>query len=177
MLRPYRPGESLEAGQTGGMTTPDWRPLVAALGNADARRVYARLVLGEADAFVGLSPSRAAHVRRMLEGAGLVDDTTVDERVFAQLLATPKARPTGVRRFLRADGRIDRYPSADADRRELHEHVAQRVVADGETLTEPELNERLAAFADDVAVLRRYLVDHELLERTRSGSSYGRVAG
>ena len=39
-------------------------------------------------------------------------------------------------------------------------------------LTEKELGERLGEFADDVAVLRRYLVDFGLLIRTRSGSTY-----
>lgn len=40
------------------------------------------------------------------------------------------------------------------------------------------MNERLAPFAPggDVAVLRRYLVDHGLLERTPSGSEYAPVA-
>ena len=45
------------------------------------------------------------------------------------------------------------------------------------TYTEAEVNDTLEPYATggDVAVLRRYLVDHELLERTRSGSEYARV--
>lgn len=50
---------------------------------------------------------------------------------------------------------------------------ASRVYAD--VLTEAELNERLVPFDEDVAALRRYLVDEGLLMRTRSGSSYSRI--
>jgi len=38
-----------------------------------------------------------------------------------------------------------------------------------------EVNLRLLRYSDDVAVLRRYLVDFELLERTADGTSYRRV--
>lgn len=50
---------------------------------------------------------------------------------------------------------------------------ASRVHA--EVLTEAELNERPVPFDEDVAALRRYLVDEGLLMRTRSGSSYSRI--
>jgi hypothetical protein len=43
-------------------------------------------------------------------------------------------------------------------------------------LSEKELNERLEPFSSDVAVLRRHLVDHGLVERTRSGSEYALTA-
>jgi hypothetical protein len=42
-------------------------------------------------------------------------------------------------------------------------------------MSEQETNERLAAFTDDVAALRRFLVDGGLLERTPSGSEYART--
>ena len=42
---------------------------------------------------------------------------------------------------------------------------------------ERQVNERLLNYADDVVLLRRYLVDFGLLERTASGSSYRRPAG
>jgi hypothetical protein len=53
--------------------------------------------------------------------------------------------------------------------------VAALLDPDG-VLTEKEVNERLASFADDVAVLRRHLVDVKFLERTRSGSEYARTS-
>lgn len=90
----------------------------------------------------------------------------------------PRRRADGVERFLDASGRIDRYPQRDADRRALLAWVADRAFPGGEVLAEREVNERLAPFAPggDVAVLRRHLVDHELLERTRSGSQYARAS-
>ncbi|WP_254359271.1 DUF2087 domain-containing protein [Microbacterium hominis] len=43
-------------------------------------------------------------------------------------------------------------------------------------LTERELDERLASVTDDVALIRRHLVDHRELERTRSGSEHAHPA-
>ena len=50
--------------------------------------------------------------------------------------------------------------------------MASRILVDDERLTEREINERLAAIVDDVAAIRRYLVDEGLIERTRSGTEY-----
>ncbi|WP_022880808.1 DUF2087 domain-containing protein [Gryllotalpicola ginsengisoli] len=154
----------------------EWRPAVAALANDDARLVWARLASGtDATAAVaGLSAARARRALETLRGAGLVDDAGAARgSVFRELLAAaPVApQPKGVERFLRG-GRIDRYPANAAERAELLALVARRAFRPGEVLTEAEVGERLAAFHDDVAVLRRYLVDHGLLVRTRSGSSY-----
>jgi hypothetical protein len=43
-----------------------------------------------------------------------------------------------------------------------------------EDLTERQVNERLLSYTEDVVLLRRYLVDFGLLERTASGSSHSR---
>lgn len=90
----------------------------------------------------------------------------------------PRAARDDVARFLDASGRIDRYPAAAGDRRALLCWVVGRAIGADEVLAETEVNERLAPYApgEDVAALRRYLVDHELLERTRSGTQYARVA-
>ncbi|QKJ21194.1 DUF2087 domain-containing protein [Microbacterium hominis] len=45
-----------------------------------------------------------------------------------------------------------------------------------DVLTERELDERLASVTDDVALIRRHLVDHRELERTRSGSEHAHPA-
>ena len=49
------------------------------------------------------------------------------------------------------------------------------MLADGETVTERELTDRLARFGDDPVTLRRYLVDAGILLRPRSGSEYTRA--
>jgi hypothetical protein len=153
----------------------DWRPIIAALANADTRTLYAQLVAGAEDAGAGLSPSRRRHAQAMLVSAGLIDhDGVPDATVFARVLAAAprRERTTGVQRFLTPDGRIDRYPSSARDRAELLGHIARAVLAPEEVVGERELTDRLAELADDPAALRRHLVDAGLVERTRSGSQY-----
>ncbi len=81
-------------------------------------------------------------------------------------------------RLRRREGRINRYPADSAERRALLAWIAVRAFSPGDVLTETEVNDRVRAYApnEDVAVLRRYLVDHQLLERTRSGSEYAVIA-
>jgi hypothetical protein len=171
-----------------------WRSLVATLANETARTVYAEFVTAGASATLSsLSPSRSRRVRDALTGSGLLEvdpgadpdgglaadgpSLRVAPGVFAAALAAaPSApRPQGIERFLDADGRIRVYPSDRRKRAELLALVASRAVRPGEVLGEREINARLEAFTDDVAVLRRYLVDHGELERTRSGSEYART--
>lgn len=152
-----------------------WRGIVAALLNPDLRAA-----LGEVMGDRRLTPPRRERAIERLEQIGLVRRTAAgvefDERMLrAALDANPPAKATGPARYLDAGGRIDRYPVRADDRRELLAWVCERALAEEEILTEPQLNERLSIFADDVALLRRHLVDAGLLERTRSGSSYARV--
>ncbi len=99
-----------------------------------------------------------------------------EQGIRAALAAGGRARPTGVQRFLDAEGRIDRYPSGRADRDELLRWVAEHVLTAGEVVGEREVTDRLARFSGDPAALRRHLVDAGILERTRSGSEYALVA-
>lgn len=160
----------------------DWRPVVAALANPDTRKAFAQVVLGAAPESVGegLSPSKRRHTVAILVKAGLVREVEgrlveVPE-VFGHLLAAAESpRRVGAERFLDGRGQIDRYPISADERRALLVLVAERTLAEGEVVPEAELNERLAVFSPDTAALRRYMVDDEVLERTRSGSEYARV--
>lgn len=158
-----------------------WRRIVGILANDDARAVYARIVLGEpvTEAATGLRERRLGRVLANLVDSGLVREdagalVASGDMFRSMLAAEPVQRVTGIDRFLR-DGRIDQYPASAGERRELLEWVALESFAPGDELSEADVNERLSRFTDDVAVLRRYLVDHELLERTPSGSSYAPV--
>lgn len=156
-----------------------WRPVFAALANTDARRVYASIVLQQSAPGSDLSPSRRKHSIESLRKAGLIkdgDDGLVASDAFVEILhAAPKpTRRTGIDRFLTDTGRIDRYPSKPDDRLDLLQLVARNVLAAHEVLTEAEINERLTRYHDDVATLRRYLVDHELVERLPNGAQYAR---
>lgn len=157
-----------------------WRPLVAALANDDARRVFARLVLQtEGDPFADLSPSRRRHVQSQLERAGVIRQVNggyaLNADVFAeQLRQVAVERPSGIGRFLR-EGRIVQYPARPAERLELLKWVAAEALQPDEVISEADINERLSAHTEDVAALRRYLVDAELIERTATGSQYALV--
>jgi len=154
-----------------------WRGVLAALLNDDLRAV-----LAETSANTSLSPARRERAVSRLEQIGLVrptaDGVVFDDRMLRALLAEDApAAGVGPVRFLGPDGRIDRYPLRAADRTELLTWIADRAFDDDALLSESDVNTRLESYAPggDVAALRRHLVDHQLLERTRSGSQYGRV--
>lgn len=105
-------------------------------------------------------------------GFSLTSQDAAGRSVWERPTPRPRVERDDPRRFLRADGRIDRYPVNAAERRALLEWVVVRILSPGEVLPEAALNERLSEYTDDVAALRRHLVDHDLVERTRSGSEY-----
>lgn len=157
----------------------EWRAVIAALANPDARGVYAEIVLGLPDA-AGLSPKKRERAVATLRSAGLIriaQDGSLElatAPLTAMLAEAAEPRREGIERFI-VDGRIDAYPAKPADRRDLLEWVASEALGREEVLTEAELGERLGRFREDVATLRRYLVDEGLLLRTPSGTSYSRA--
>jgi hypothetical protein len=163
-----------------GLSGPHWRRVVAALANDDARTAYAQIVLGAQlpEVVPELSARRRDKAIAALLESGLVQRNAGNEleasgAIFTDLLIQQPRRQaqTGLARFMRL-GRIDRYPANMEERRELLAWVASEAIRPGEHLTEKQVNERLLSYSDDVVMLRRYLIDFELLERTPSGSSY-----
>ncbi|MFF1383138.1 DUF2087 domain-containing protein [Arthrobacter sp. NPDC058288] len=161
---------------------PHWRRVVAALGNDDARTAYAQVVLGARlpEAIADLNDQRRNRAIAALLESGLVEPNAAGEleasgAIFRDLLTQqPRRQPqTGLHRFMRL-GRIERYPANKAERRELLAWIASDAIEPGEDLAERQVNERLLSYTDDVVLLRRYLVDFGLLERTPTGSSYHR---
>jgi hypothetical protein len=163
------------------LTTPDARRLLAALANAQARRVFAEISVGGTPGS-SLSPAKLERALALLDQAGLVETVETEgdvryrirEHAFRDALASLSSAPSpsGVERFLTADGRIDRYPAREADRLRLLAWVATRILDTGERMAERELNERLARFTGDVPMLRRYLVDAGIVSRMPDGSAY-----
>ncbi len=153
-----------------------WRPLIAILANPETRRVAAEVMLGSslASATEGLSPSRRRRVTEAVTQSGLVDAETqaLAPDVFREILASATVpRREGIERF--TDGkRIRQYPANLHERGELLAWVARAVFSEGEVVTEREANSRLLPYSEDVAVLRRYLVDYQLVERRSDGSRY-----
>lgn len=169
---------------TGGtrLSGPHWRRVVAALGNHDARTAYAQIVLGAKlpDVVADLNDQRRNRAMAALLESGLVErnaanELEASEAIFRDLLTQQPRRQaqTGLARFMRL-GRIERYPANMAERRELLAWIVSEAIEPGEHLTEKQVNERLLSYTDDVVMLRRYMIDFGLLERTPSGSSYSR---
>jgi hypothetical protein len=151
----------------------DWRHVIATLADPTRRLVYASII---ADVAADIPPKKREKALAALSAAGLVvasgDGYVVSETVFAELLAqAPAVTRTGIDRFIR-DGRIEQYPARPADRDEVLTWAAARALKPGEVLTERALNERLLAMTDDVASLRRYLVDAGLVVRDAAGAGY-----
>ena len=72
------------------------------------------------------------------------------------------------------DGRIVTMPTKRAKRLVVLDHVAQSFEP-GRTYPEADVNEVLRGFHEDVAALRRYLVDEGFL--TREANVYWRTGG
>ncbi|MEV6302923.1 DUF2087 domain-containing protein [Actinoplanes sp. NPDC051861] len=70
-------------------------------------------------------------------------------------------------------GRLTSLPPTMSERyQQIGELFARFLAVDG-VLTEDEVNRRLAVLTDDVAAVRRMLVETGWLERDRAGTSYG----
>lgn len=141
--------------------------------------MIAHLILGEkiSGYFEKYSPSKRTRIVTALTNAEIITqgddgDYVLNSELLRELLThEPPQKPVGIERFFR-NGRVHTYPASPLERRELLEVIASRTLAPGEVVPEHVINERLSAVTDDVAVLRRYLVDFELIERRRDGSEY-----
>jgi hypothetical protein len=79
------------------------------------------------------------------------------------------------RRFLRS-GRLESMPRRWRDKVAVTRYLAaQAMPVLLDPVTERELTERLRELADDPAGLRRAMVDHGLVRRTRDGAEYWRT--
>jgi len=89
-------------------------------------------------------------------------------------LIRPDERDRVLRTFLGPAGRLRTMPRPGRKRQIVLEHIVT-VFVPGERYPEPKVNAILRAFHDDVAALRRYLVEAELLER--ADGVYWRIGG
>jgi hypothetical protein len=129
----------------------------------------------------GMTDQEAARALAHLLDVGVVrqgaEGLQVDLGTFAdaaRAASTPRARPAlddatpeqaaVVRNFVDEEGRLRSLPAREARRRLVLEWVAGRFEVD-RTYTEREVNGVLLRVHDDVAALRRHLVDERLLER------------
>lgn len=152
----------------------EWRGVLAALVNPQLRRALAEIIM-ESDPPLTATERRDA--RRTLEQSSMLTPALqLDERrLRAMLVAGRDDEPQGVDRWLRADGRIDRWPRAASDRLELLDWIVERLLGTDEVLAEKELTQRLTVFTADANTLRRALVDAGLLDRNADGTDYRRA--
>jgi hypothetical protein len=161
-----------EPGEAGHVAPPaGWQQLLSALASHRLRELYASVVLGQ-------QPELTAKERSRLVGSGLLREEDgrliADGDVFKAALANARRpEPSGPERFL-IDGRIDSLPRRASDRLKVLHYVLDQVIGPGQTLTEKEVNSRLADFTDDIPMLRRALVDYRCLGREADGSAYRR---
>lgn len=171
------------------------RTVVGQLVDDRRRRVLAAVELGAADieAIVMSTGYVVADVERAcarLVAAGLIVGTADGLQVNAdcfhlagrQLLARPRrtehadadpARRKVLDAFVH-DGRITALPVPPAKRTVVLDWVAQHFEP-GRRFPEREVNEILSAHTDDVATLRRSLIDHGMLDR--AAGEYWRCGG
>jgi hypothetical protein len=169
--------------------------LLGLLAEPERLRVAAALVLGASEiteiaGLAGVPVKAASRALTRLEAGGLVSSVKGHYHVHADLLkdvarAAAPPEPTDdfgagdreaaavLRAFLR-DGRLTGIPAHRAKRLVVLDHVV-RVFEPGVRYPERTVNALLRAFHDDVAALRRYLVDEDLL--SRSGGEYWRTGG
>jgi len=87
---------------------------------------------------------------------------------------TLRRRDQVLRTFFDADGRLTTIPAKHGKRLVVLDWLAQ-LFEPGERYPETEVNNRLRSAHDDVAALRRYLVDEGFL--SREGGVYWRTGG
>ena len=197
--------ERWRVGNAGAMVGGEWQNsrvtldagrLAGLLAEPDRRRVVAALILeaGTLDDIVsatGLDARSVVDALDRLTSAGLVESgadgtyVVLEESFKAAARAAAPSRPTGQhgdepddhQRVLdRAivDGRIVKLPTKRSKRLIVLERLAQEFEP-GVRYVERDVNGALRRFDDDVAALRRYLVDEGFLDR--ADGEYWRSGG
>ncbi len=177
------------------MTAPDSRRIVGLLADETRRRIVAALILAEEPISAAEVGERAAvSLRDAVDGLdrlqGLVepvgDAWRIDGAVFqhaARSEAAPPApsafadEPGEIAKVLDvafSDGKLVNFPTKRAKRLVVLDHLVQRFEI-GQHYPEADVNASLGEVHDDVAMLRRWLVDEQFLDR--SGGMYWRCGG
>jgi hypothetical protein len=169
------------------LVVPDAATIVGLLADDERRRVIAALVLGsstidEVRHATGLSVRSVATALQRLVDGGLVEQVKGNDHVllasaFRRAAVAAKSRRSSpksggdvpddariLHTYLR-DGRLTRIPAHRAKRLVVLDRLAQDFEL-GAHYTEAQVNAILRAYHDDVAALRRYLVDEGFLDRT-----------
>ena len=166
-------------------TAGQWIQVAAGLKNTSMRRLLGAVLSGhgvpeQANKSERKDLERWASIGLLRqEGSGWALNDELLEKTLASASAA-KADRVGIRRFF-DEHKLHSLPAKPADRHEVLVYLRNAVIGAGDELREEQLNERLRVFHPDVALLRRYMVDHGLLQRAADGSGYrmgpGELAG
>lgn len=173
-----------------------------ALANVERLQIIAQLIqtplsIAELSAATGLQPSEIIRHLDFLINLDLVEDRTDQEGKFyaykdktmetliksqAPVQEPPVATPWDgmpeesrrrISNLLTSDGRLEYIPSQPKKLLPILEHVAG-AFEKGMQYSEKEVNTLLEKFTRDTSTLRRFLIDHGYLGRTRDGARYWR---
>lgn len=169
--------------------------LLGLLAEPDRLKVVSAIVLGArtVDAIVAataLEPKAVEHALSRLTSGGLVGGdrrnltieeeelraavrSAAEEREAGEKLGLPPVASDVLRRFVR-NGRLVSIPMARSKRLVILDHLSQEFEP-GWRYTEKDVNEILGGYHDDVAALRRYLVDEGFM--AREAGEYWRTGG
>ncbi|MEM7095700.1 MAG: DUF2087 domain-containing protein [Actinomycetota bacterium] len=170
------------------------RQLAGLLADDGRRRVVAALILEGASTTSAVADRAGLELRTVLDAldrmAAIVsqqDDLwALDTDVFQQAVRAEAEPPTPsefgdepaeIARVLDTafqDGRLVAFPTKRAKRLIVLDHLAQRFEI-GQHYPESDVNDTLREVHDDVAMLRRWLVDEQFLDR--AGGRYWRCGG
>ena len=149
-----------------GATSVDELVPATGLPVRDIEKALARLSAG------GLLVRDGSHYRFLTEELTAAARTAAHERDARELAEAPEGSDV-LRRFVKG-GRLESIPAARSKLRVVLDYLAQDFEP-GRRYSEREVNELLKRHHDDVASLRRYLVDEEFMER--AGGEYWRAGG
>ncbi|MCW4466031.1 DUF2087 domain-containing protein [Glutamicibacter sp. MNS18] len=155
-----------------------WIEVFAGLKNPGMRKVLGAILLGQADRLAS-DRTTTKNLERWEKSGLLSRDGSgwaLNEKMLNEVLrsqAKPATDREGVERFF-TGLRLDTLPAKPAERFEVLKYIRDAVIQPDDRLTETQLNERLRVIHPDVALVRRYMVDHGLVHRAGDGSVYTR---
>lgn len=169
--------------------------LLGLLAEADRLKIVSAIVLGArtVDAIVratDLDPKAVeVALARLISGGLVADDrrnlsieeeelraavrSAAEEREAGEKLGLPPVASEVLRRFIR-NGRLVSIPMARSKRLVILDHLSQEFEP-GWRYSEKDVNEILGDYHEDVAALRRYLVDEGFM--ARESGEYWRTGG
>ena len=154
-------------------------PVIAALAHGESREMYAKVIVQD----VPKTPNyRDRKLLARLEAVRLIekseDGLWQATEVFSDYLSLLKSAKNqvtdDVERFL-VKGRVHTWPSRAQDKNALLHWILQKSIPASEQFSEREVNERIRRYTDDPALVRRYGVDHGILERDPATQIYRHI--